>query len=152
MKDCTDIQNFFSEYIDNRLSEDKKAVVDKHLRACPACKDELRSLGKTVERIGGLPETPAPKDFVLRLNERLKPPSRMKATLHCLAAPFRLKIHYGFATATAVAVVVIFMFQMKQSPKFIPAPDNKVPVAEKMQDAGAQKKPECRTAGKFPDG
>ena len=117
MKDCNSIQQHFSEYIDDRLTENLKRVVEAHLGTCPACREEFNALKKVVGHIRDLPETRAPKNFVSELNQRLQPASGFKTILEYLSLPFRFKIPFGFATATAVAVVLIFMIHMEQPQK-----------------------------------
>ena len=137
--ECTDIQKYFSEYIDDRLSDKKKTVVKDHLETCQACKEELAALKKTVDRVRDLPKVNAPEKFLFQLNERLEPHSGFKKILQQMVACFRFKIPFGFATATAVAVLIIFVIQIEQRKNPPTAPKTETPVADKMNHVGGQR-------------
>ncbi len=46
MKDCTDIREKLSAFIDNELGTGDRNLIEAHLRHCPACAKEADSLRK----------------------------------------------------------------------------------------------------------
>ncbi len=48
------------EYVDGTLSPLRAAAVERHLDACPACRDEVRALRALLARAAGLPDALSP--------------------------------------------------------------------------------------------
>jgi anti-sigma factor RsiW len=52
---CSHIEKLLSNYLDESVSEQEKAIIAEHLKACPACQREmevLRRLGETLDLVG----------------------------------------------------------------------------------------------------
>ena len=62
----------FSEYRDNRLGEEDRDIVERHVEACAACSEELESLRLTVDLLHRVPEARVPRSFALREDETAK--------------------------------------------------------------------------------
>lgn len=54
-----------SPYLDGRLTERQKRRLERHLAACPACRQELSELRGTVQLLGQVPLRPVPRSFAL---------------------------------------------------------------------------------------
>ncbi|MBI3947475.1 MAG: zf-HC2 domain-containing protein [Armatimonadetes bacterium] len=58
---CRLFQKQFSAYLDGGLDRARREAIDRHLRACAACRADLRSLQQTIELLRTLPmEGPSP--------------------------------------------------------------------------------------------
>ena len=63
---CGRVRGMLSEYIDSRLDDRRRSLVEGHLETCEACTKELESLQMTVQLLQGMPEVPAPRSFAIR--------------------------------------------------------------------------------------
>jgi len=55
-----------SAYIDGELTPRERTRVEQHLKECPACAEDLRTLRQTVALLRELPVIPAPRSFAVR--------------------------------------------------------------------------------------
>jgi anti-sigma factor RsiW len=70
MKDCAEIRERLSAYIDDEILAQERARIEEHLRHCNACVLELTSLRQINELLDSMPnETPAPA-FTLKAVHR----------------------------------------------------------------------------------
>jgi len=129
---CRRIHGVLSEYMDNRLSDNERAVVERHLEECAACSKELESLRMTVGLLDQLPSVSVPRSFTLReadVLEQRKPeperPGRMRP-VPVLAAgradtgwlsifdPQRLRWLRPVAAFATAALVLLLMLDFLQ--------------------------------------
>ncbi|MCR6546091.1 anti-sigma factor family protein [Dehalobacterium formicoaceticum] len=68
---CEKIQDMLSPYLDQVLSQEETASVEKHLATCPDCRRELEDLKKTSKLMQNMPEIPLPTDFQRDLHHQL---------------------------------------------------------------------------------
>ena len=115
--ECAEIEKFLSEYIDGTLDRETRDLVEKHLRTCKACREELASLRAVVKELGSLESVEAPADFLDKVHERIEQPSRFAKILRALFVPTRIKIPFQLATAAATAVLVFSLFNLMQPAK-----------------------------------
>ncbi|MFH1084204.1 MAG: zf-HC2 domain-containing protein, partial [Chloroflexota bacterium] len=54
-----------SSYLDGRVTERERARIERHLRACAQCAQDLRALQATVALLRRAPRRPAPRAFTL---------------------------------------------------------------------------------------
>lgn len=57
---CRDLQEYLALYADGSLEGEEALQVDKHLAACPRCREELLALQEMLGLIKTVPEPPAP--------------------------------------------------------------------------------------------
>ena len=57
------IREEFSEYLDGRLSPQRRGRVETHLARCQACREDLEAVRATVELVRSLPQAPVPRSF-----------------------------------------------------------------------------------------
>lgn len=120
---CGEVKEFLSEYVDDVLDPETKAVVDEHLSACEDCQQELVSLKALVSDLGSLESVEPPKDFLDQLHERIEKRSWFSEILRALFVPMRVKIPLEFAGAAAVAVLVFaFLYTQQDQLKLTEAP------------------------------
>jgi hypothetical protein len=72
MKDCKKIHPLLSLYGENQLSPREKAVVEKHLRTCPAAREEFKQWERLGQALKSLPEPPTPRDLHEKIMARLQ--------------------------------------------------------------------------------
>lgn len=72
MKNCEEVRELLSFYLDNELHENDRKQIVKHLEDCDACKTELDLLKNVIEVIGETEEVEMPADFGQKLHERLE--------------------------------------------------------------------------------
>ena len=118
--ECAKAKDLLSEYIDGTLDVQTKAHIDKHLLACPLCKEELLSLKELVKELGSLESFKASDDFLEKLHERLEPRFSFRKIVQILFIPGRIKIPLEFATATAMAILVFSIIYIQQPEKITP--------------------------------
>ncbi len=64
---CTQIKKLLSPYLENELSQKKKAEVEAHLEICPSCTSELDHLKKVSLLLSSLPELEIRPELQARL-------------------------------------------------------------------------------------
>jgi predicted anti-sigma-YlaC factor YlaD len=69
---CREVQPLISVYIDGACSAEEVAVVERHLEGCPACRQLLAELRRTVEVVSSLPQHVASAALVPALSARLR--------------------------------------------------------------------------------
>lgn len=69
---CDDIHEMLSAYIDEVLDEQDVLEVEKHVRTCDSCRQELAALRETVKILNSLGEVTPPEEFRSQLILRLR--------------------------------------------------------------------------------
>ncbi|MFQ6000946.1 MAG: anti-sigma factor family protein [Anaerolineae bacterium] len=59
------VEELLSAYIDGELSVEKATLVEKHLRECSACTQDLETLRQTVNLVRQLPAVSPPRSFTI---------------------------------------------------------------------------------------
>ena len=57
------VREEFSEYLDGRLSPQRRGHLETHLARCQACREYLEAVRATVEIVRSLPQAPVPRSF-----------------------------------------------------------------------------------------
>lgn len=104
MKNCEEIRELLSFYLDNELHENERKQVVKHLEGCDACKAELDQLKDMIEAIGEVEEVEMSADFGQGLHEKLVD-AHSKSNL--AAWPGKTNI-YKWASAMVAGFVLLF--------------------------------------------
>lgn len=71
MRNCSEINEMISMYIDDMLDEDTRREVDAHIDGCPSCRNELEELKAVLGMCVELPEVELPQGFGAELHEKL---------------------------------------------------------------------------------
>jgi hypothetical protein len=116
MTDCSDIRMLLSEYLDGSLEAKARALVQEHLNACPACREELDALKSLVKGVGSLESVKAPADFLDQLHRRMERHSRISKIKAWLFYPLRVKIPLELAGAAALAFILFSILPLQQAP------------------------------------
>ena len=140
MKQCKQLEKFYTEYVCDLLNEEQVARIEEHLRGCSTCAREVESLQKTLrltEQAAEMPIPPTALDNIeMNVYKRLatEPPATKPAHfLSKFAAAFRLSgvkrrpnwiFHSALATLALVislSIATIFINQ-DQSPDIVIQP------------------------------
>jgi len=68
---CRKIKKLLPLYIDNALTFGEKQIVEEHLKECPTCRAQLKSLSSMVKIIESLPEISPPPDFTEKVISKI---------------------------------------------------------------------------------
>lgn len=68
--ECKKIKKLLQLYIDNTLISDKKQMIEGHLKECPTCRAELKSLYSMIKMVESLPEI-SPPDFTEKVMSKI---------------------------------------------------------------------------------
>ena len=60
MKQCKQLDKFYTEYVSDLLDEEQVARIQEHLRGCSACAHEVEALQKTLSLTDEVAELPIP--------------------------------------------------------------------------------------------
>ena len=71
-KECTDIRNNFSEYLDELLPERGMAELETHIKNCASCAKELEEFNKTVQAVRNLPRYSPHVNIIAKINDRIE--------------------------------------------------------------------------------
>jgi len=66
-------EELFSAYIDQRVTADEQAFVDRHVATCAACRAQLQSTRTMVAALKAMPAVKAPRSFVLPKSMAVQP-------------------------------------------------------------------------------
>jgi anti-sigma factor RsiW len=64
---CSDLIALLSDYVDDRLSPETRADLDRHLAACPECVAFVQTFRSTISLLQSLTEQDLPPEVRLRL-------------------------------------------------------------------------------------
>jgi anti-sigma factor RsiW len=138
---CRVVRELSSEYLDRRLPSVEVILLERHLRACPACWEELEALRKTVTWIASLGELRAPPGFLGRVYENIEKRERAFRPWDWLLYPWKFRV--------PIRVMVLLLLSELSKLKFLPAPFRKLQtVPYRMKGQGLPKTKE--TIGEGP--
>lgn len=71
MKNCIEIKEMISLYIDHQLDDAGNVEFEEHLAQCTSCKDEYKAIMQVIEITGSVQEEELPEGFAQDLHNRL---------------------------------------------------------------------------------
>lgn len=119
MKQCKQLEKFYTEYVCGLLDEEQVARIDGHVRGCSTCAHEIESLQETLRLTEEAEEMPTPPGVLdnieMNVYKRLateSPPSQRVRFFSRVAAALQLfevkrKPAWIFRSALATLVLVI---------------------------------------------
>ena len=119
MKQCKQLEKFYTEYVSDLLDEEQVARIEQHLRGCATCAHEVEALQNTLRLTDEVAELPIPADVLdnieMNVYKRLATDSPSNKPAHFLSkvvAIFRLsgvkrRPTWIFRSALATLVLVI---------------------------------------------
>ena len=117
MKQCKQLEKFYTEYACDLLDEEQVARVEEHLHSCSTCADEVESLQKTLRLTEEAEELPIPPvildNIEMNVYKRLAiespPPQRSHFFAKCVAAfqLFSVKRRSAWILSSALVILVL---------------------------------------------
>ena len=130
MKQCEQLEKFYTEYVCDLLDEEQVVRIQEHLEGCDACARDVQSLQNTLRLTEEAEEIPIPPvildDVEMNVYKRLateSPPPKQTRSLSQFLAAFRLIpmkwgptwiFHSALATFALVMVISIAPIFIKQ--------------------------------------
>jgi len=108
MKNCSEIRELISLYIDNRLDEVSAKELEEHIRSCKACSEELSFVKMMVEACSSSPEEELPANFREELHNKLLAVKESEDKKHKIKS-LRNQYIKICSTVAAVLMLVVFM-------------------------------------------
>ena len=71
-RDCEEVRNLSSDYIDGELDQGTEDKVKSHLEWCPPCRAFIKTLRATVDLLRATPRRKAPDDFRQHIHENIQ--------------------------------------------------------------------------------
>jgi hypothetical protein len=105
---CRNIQNQFSEYLDDRLSEPAKAAVEAHAAGCPRCGPDLDGLKRARAWLRETPALVPPDSFYRNVREKI--------AARPAARPWHFYGLRGLAAASVLLMVGLVVKETGRSP------------------------------------
>jgi hypothetical protein len=110
--ECNDIKEKLSAHIDNQLSVEEHALIDKHLKNCSHCSLVYEEFKQTVARMKGLEEVEPPSWLEQKIMAKVREEAEQKkGFLQKLLYPLHVKIPLQAAATVAICVVAFFVFK-----------------------------------------
>jgi hypothetical protein len=117
--ECAKSKELLSDFMDDILDGQTRALVEEHLLKCKDCREDLASLKALVQEIGSLESLNAPKDFLEKVHERIEQRSKFGQIMRKLFVPVRIKVPLELATVAATAILVLAVLNIQQPRKQI---------------------------------
>lgn len=108
---CDRARRLFGACWDDELTHAEREWLEKHLAACPRCRDEYDAFSRALELVGTLPRAEAPPDLVDRVVARSRRSAAVPDVLDPRPTP------WAPAVAAAAAVVVLALAMMLALPR-----------------------------------
>jgi anti-sigma factor RsiW len=70
--DCRQLANLLYEFVSGELPDDRRALLEEHLRVCPPCLVYVETYRVTIRLSQRLPQVPMPPELERRLREVLE--------------------------------------------------------------------------------
>ena len=117
MKQCKQLEKFYTEYVCDLIDEEQAARIEQHLEGCAACAREVQSLQNTLRLTEEAEEIPIPPvildniemNVYKRLAAESPPPQRSSFFAKCVAAfqLFSVKRRPAWILHSALATLVL---------------------------------------------
>ena len=133
MNEHEQIQELFSEYVEETLAAEQRRQVDAHLGQCASCQKALRALVHALQSVQALPKVKAPRGFAKRLHKRLQLTGlyrrRRRQAQHRLALPHLAVLAIVLMLAALGMLIMLLLLKQPGKPTlpFPSAPSSKQP-------------------------
>jgi hypothetical protein len=142
MKNCKEIENNLSLYLDNMLSGAEKLALEEHLKSCPNCSKALAQLRMTGNLVHDLKDVEPPPWFKQKIMARVREEAEKKNFVQKWFYPLQVKIPVQIFATVCIAVLAVYIYRTGEDrmksvvPLSVPAPvaevqENKLPENQK---------------------
>jgi Putative zinc-finger/Predicted integral membrane protein (DUF2275) len=128
MKNCKEIENNLSLYLDNLLSREKKQSVEEHLKSCSQCTRALADLQKVKTMSRELSEIEPPPWFQKKIMAKVREEAERKSLAQKWFYPLRIKIPVQVFATIFIVVIAVYIYRSGHEqfktvmPSQVPAP------------------------------
>jgi hypothetical protein len=136
---CAEVRKYLPDYLSGELDEKKMKAVEKHLRSCAECAEELNFYRAYTRELRAAKTVKAPADFMEKLNRKLERRPSRKSLIELLFLPLRSKLTLEAAGVLAVAFVVFFFWRPYEHKEPVYIPQNEIQVMKDVQPAEEKK-------------
>lgn len=111
---CQQIQEKLSQYLDNRIDDEKRREIEEHLAGCPRCLPEARYLSDGIKGVAGLPEIEPPAGFSARVMTRIRSEKETPTRWARLFQPLWIKIPLHAAGVLLAFGLGVYLFSANE--------------------------------------
>lgn len=109
MKNCSEIKEFISLYIDDELEPDKRKELEEHIDSCGVCRNELNELMRIIGLCRNIAVVELPGNFRIDLHQKLL---EVQGHAEGTVKPVFFRTKY-FKLFSSVAAVFLLIFLLK---------------------------------------
>ncbi|HDQ03397.1 MAG TPA: DUF2275 domain-containing protein [Deltaproteobacteria bacterium] len=111
MKNCKDMGNKISLYLDDVLSAEDKRKLEEHLKACPKCREALADMQKVKAMTRELSELEPPPWFKQKIMAQVREEAQKKSFTEKWFYPLRIKIPVQVFAAIFIVVIAVYVYR-----------------------------------------
>ncbi|TAJ98224.1 MAG: DUF2275 domain-containing protein [Candidatus Manganitrophaceae bacterium] len=111
---CDQIQEHLSEYLDKRLDDPRRRIIEDHLVSCPLCLSEVKQLSDGIKGVRGLPEGEPPAGFSQQVMARIRTEAEKPTPWERLFRPFRIKIPLHATALLLVVGLAVYLYRANE--------------------------------------
>lgn len=112
MKECNNIQEKLTYYLEGLLDKKEEKAVDRHLGSCERCADELKSLKSAMAAVGSLDEVEPPPWLTAKIMSRINEEGEVKeGFFRRLFFPLHIKVPIQALAAIFVVVLSVQVYR-----------------------------------------
>jgi hypothetical protein len=120
--DHNSIRHKLSEYIDGTVSQEEKAWIEEHLKACEKCSDALHELQKTIEHVRQIDEVEPPAWMTQKIMAKARAIEQKKSFYERLYSAFVVKLPVKAVAVVFLAAIAFYMYRDIRPQKLSEAP------------------------------
>jgi len=114
--ECNEIEEKLSDYMDDLLPPEEKALVEQHLNVCSGCKTALQELKQTVMSMKGIEDIEPPPWLEQKIMAKVREEAgKKKGIVHTLFPGINFTIPVKAAAAVAVCIVGFLVFRTMET-------------------------------------
>ncbi|MBN1472974.1 MAG: zf-HC2 domain-containing protein [Syntrophaceae bacterium] len=111
MKNCKDIENKLSLYLDNEFFAQEKRAVEEHIKTCPQCSKALAELQKAKAMTNKLSEVEPPPWFKQKIMAKVRAEAQKKSFAEKWFYPLRVKIPVQVFATIFIVVIAVYIYR-----------------------------------------
>lgn len=112
---CIDVENILYDYVSGRIENDKREVLEAHLRECQACKIRSDIVRETIPVLNHWAPPELPRDFADRILEKIYP--REKTWWQNFKDKLFFPRQWKAVALTAVVCLIVLVYTYEFGPK-----------------------------------